>query len=141
MSRLLDTNTVSYLMQKRPAIVAHVARVGGVDNLSLAAIAAAELRHGVERMPEGRRKRGILTDLEAVLSRVEVRPFTADAAAAYGWAAALLEKDGVAFGFPDLAIASIALAEHITVVSNDAFFEHVHRVCGLKFERWEHSRT
>lgn len=135
MSRLLDTNTVSYLMQKRPAIVAHVARVGGVDNLSVSAITAAELRRGAERMPEGRRKRGVLADLEAVLGAMEVRPF--DAAAAYGWAAASLEKNGVAFGFPDLAIASIALVEHKTVVSNDAFFGHVHSVCGLKFERWE----
>ena len=51
-------------------------------------------------------------------------------------AAALLEDVGVAFSFPDLAIASIALIEDTTVASNDGFFEHVQRVCGLKFERW-----
>lgn len=51
--------------------------------------------------------------------------------------AALLEKEGVAWDWPDLAIASVALVEHMTVVSNDRFFRHVERVCGLRFERWE----
>jgi len=134
---LLDTNTVSYLIQKRPIIVDKVASAGGLSNLSVAAITAAELRYGVERMPEGRRKVNNLADLFTVLGEIEIRPFTEDAAAAFGWAAALLESAGVAFSFPDLAIASIALVEDITVASNDGFFEHVQKVCGLKFERWE----
>ena len=75
--------------------------------------------------------------MEAALSGLEVRSFDQDAAAAYGWAGMLLKKAGVGFSFPDLAIASIALVEHITVASNDGFFEEVRRVCGLKFERWE----
>lgn len=133
---LLDTNNISYLIQKRPAIAGKIADAGGLNNLSLAAISAAELRFGVERMPEGRRKRDNLTDLLTVLSGIEIRPFTEDAAAAFGWAAALLEDAGVAFSFPDLAIASIALIEDTTVASNDGFFEHVQRVCELKFERW-----
>lgn len=136
MAYLLDTNTVSYLIQKRPVIVDKVVDVGGLNNLSLAAISAAELRFGVERMPEGRRKRDNLSDLFTVLSTIEIRPFTEDSAATFGWAAALLEGAGVAFGFPDLAIASIALSEDMTVASNDGFFEHVQRVCGLKFDRW-----
>lgn len=137
MAYLLDTNTVSYLIQKRPVIVAKVTSAGGLSNLSVAAITAAELRYGVERMPEGRRKVNNLADLFTVLGDILVRPFTEDAAAAFGWAAALLESAGVAFSFPDLAIASIALVEDITVASNDGFFEHVRKVCGLKFERWE----
>jgi predicted nucleic acid-binding protein len=134
---LLDTNTVSYLMQKRSTIVGHVARVGGVNNLRVAAITVAELRLGVELMPEGRKKGELLANLDAALLGLEVLPFTQDAAAAFGWAAALLRKEGVAWGWPDLAIASVGLAEHMTVVSNDGFFKHVECVCGLKFERWE----
>lgn len=73
-----------------------------MDNLSVTAITVAELRYGVEKMPEGRRKQQHLTDLDAILNALEVRAFTQDAAAAYGWAGALLEKAGVAFRFPDL---------------------------------------
>ena len=124
-------------MQKRPAIVVYVAaRAGGVKNLSVATVTVAELRFGVERMPEGRRRQNHLVDLETVIGGIGIYPFTQDAAAAYGWAAALLESAGIAFSFPDLAIASIALVEDLTVASNDRFFGHVQRVCGLKFETW-----
>ena len=137
MTYVLDTNTVSYLIEKRPALVAKVAEAGGVNNLSVTAITIAELRYSVETMPEGRRKRKLREDMEAVLSGLEVRPFDQDAAAAYGWAGMLLKEAGVSFSFPDLAIASVALVEHITVASNDGFFGEVQAVCGLKFERWE----
>lgn len=133
MAYLLDTN----LIQKRPLIVAKVASAGGLSNLSVAAITAAELRYGVERMLESRRKENNLASLFTILEGLEIRPFNEDAAAAFGWAAALLEQAGVAFSFPDLAIASIALVEDMTVASNDGFFEHVQRICELKFERWE----
>jgi hypothetical protein len=29
------------------------------------------------------------------------------------------------------------MAENKTLASNDSFFEHVQRLCGLRFERWE----
>jgi predicted nucleic acid-binding protein len=134
---LLDTNTVSYVMQRRPTIVAKVTEAGGVNNLAVTAITVAELRYGVEAMPEGRRKQDRLASINTILEGLEVRAFTQDAGAAFGWAAALLEKGGVAWDWPDLAIASVALAEHMTVASNDSFFGHVERVCGLRFERWE----
>lgn len=124
-------------MEKRPAIVGKVREAGGLNSLSVAAITVAELRYGVERMPEGRKKRNNSAELYAALDSVEVLPFTQDAAAACGWAAALLEKEGVAWDWPDLATASVALAEHLTLASNDGFFEHVERICGLTFERWE----
>jgi predicted nucleic acid-binding protein len=123
-------------MQKRPSIVAAVAHAGGVSNLSVAAITVAELRYGVEALPAGRRKRSSMASLDAVLSGLEVRTFTEDTAAVYGRAGALLEASGVAFSFPDLAIASVALVDDMTVASNDSFFEHAGRVCGLGFERW-----
>lgn len=125
------------MMQRRPAIVAKVTEAGGVNNLAVTAITVAELRYGVEAMPEGRKKRDRLTSVDTILKSIEVRAFTQDAGAAFGWAAALLEKEGVAWDWPDLAIASVALTEHLTVASNDGFFGHVERVCGLPFERWE----
>lgn len=122
MSYLLDTNTVRYFMEKRPAIVGKVREAGGLSSLSVAAVTVAELRFGVERMPEGRKKRKNSAELYAALDSMEILPFSEDAAAACGWAAALLEKEGVAWGWPDLAIASVALAEHLTLASNDGVF-------------------
>lgn len=136
MSYLLDTNSVSYLMEKRPTIVTRVAEAGGVSNLAIATITLAELRYGVEILPESRRKRKRLASLDTVLKSIEAQPFTEDAAAMFGWAGSRLRSAGVAFSFPDLAIASVALAEDRTVASNDRFFRNAARVCGLKFELW-----
>ena len=125
-------------MEKRPSIVAKIGEVGGVANLSVTTVTVAELRYGVETMPEGAKKRARVASLDAIFfAGMEIRPFDQDAAAVFGWAGALLKNAGVAFDFPDLVIASVALAEDRTVASNDGFFRHVEKVCGLKFERWE----
>jgi predicted nucleic acid-binding protein len=47
------------------------------------------------------------------------------------------EPQAAGIDFPDLCIASVAIAENKTLVSNDGVFEHVRRVCGLRFERCE----
>lgn len=68
---------------------------------------------------------------------MDVRPFSADAARVYAETGATLRIAGTGFEFQDLAIASVAMAENETLASNDSFFEHVKRLCGLRFERWE----
>lgn len=87
---------------------------------------------------EGRRKTWLLNDLKELLgTRLDVRPFSSEAAGVFSEAGATLRRAGVGFSFQDLAIASAAIAENKTLASNDIFFEHVERLCGLRFERWE----
>jgi predicted nucleic acid-binding protein len=134
---LLDTNSVSYLMEKRSTIAAKIAGAGGLRLVAISAITVAELRYGVEALPAGRKRDARLTSLDAFLnSGIEILPFDRDAGSIYGWAGSLLKSAGVAFSFPDLAIASVALARGRTVASNDGFFERAQEVCGLSFERW-----
>jgi hypothetical protein len=77
---ILDTNVVSELMRPEPDVrVRHW--VGGrrADELATTAITVAEIRHGIERLPEGRRKEGLLsaaTDLFAAFGDL-VQPFDA----------------------------------------------------------------
>jgi predicted nucleic acid-binding protein len=135
---LLDINIASYVMRRRPSIVAKVEEAGGLGLLSVSTITLAELAFGIRILPEGRRKTSLLNNLGALLGmRMDVRPFSADAAEVFAEAGATLRRAGVAFSFQDLTIASIAIAENRTLASNDAFFEHVERLCGLRFERWE----
>lgn len=125
-------------MEERPSIVAKVGEVGGPNTLSLPTIALAETRIGVTTMPEGTRKARLLAGLEAFLATgIDVRPFSAQAAVVLSGAGAELQAEGIGIDFPDLCIASVAIAENKTLVSNDGMFEHVRRVCGLRFERWE----
>ena len=138
MNYLLDTDTASYLMERRPSIVSRVGEAGGPGLLSISVITLAELYYGVRSMPEGRRKTKRLDELEGMLGTgMEVRPFSAEAAGVYSETGATLREAGIAFKFQDLAIASIAMVENKTLASNDGFFEDVRRLCGLRFERWE----
>lgn len=83
----LDTNVVSELMRPEPDD--RVRRwVSGrrADELGTTAITVAEIRHGIERLPDGRRKAGLLsaaTDLFAAFGDL-VRPFDVQAAAWFG---------------------------------------------------------
>ena len=138
MNYLLDTDTASYLMERRPSIVSRVREAGGPGLLSISAVTMAELNYGVRIMPEGRRRTERLDALEKMLGTgMDVRPFSADAARVYSEVGAALRGAGIAFKFQDLAIASVAMTENKTLASNDGFFEHVERLCGLRFERWE----
>jgi toxin FitB len=108
---LLDTNIASYV-RRRPSIVAKVEEAGGLGLLSVSTITLAELAFGIRILPEGRRKTSLLNNLGALLgTRMDVRPFSADAAEVFAEAGATLRRAGVAFSFQDLTIASIAIAE------------------------------
>ena len=125
-------------MERRTSIVAKVREVGGPSLLSISTITLAELHYGIRIMPEGRKKTKRLDNLKQMLGTgIDVRPFSAAAAEVYSEAGATLREAGIAFKFQDLAIASVAIAENKTLASNDSFFEHVRRRCGLRFERWE----
>ncbi|MEJ7843063.1 MAG: PIN domain-containing protein [Rubrobacter sp.] len=138
MNYLLDTNIASYVMRQRPPIVAKIEEVGGLELLSVSTVTLAELAFGIRVLPEGRKKSELLSSLERMLgTRMEVRPFSTEAAWIFSEAGATLRRAGVAFSFQDLAIASVAMAENKTLASNDGFFTDVQRLCGLRFERWE----
>jgi predicted nucleic acid-binding protein len=107
---LLDTNIASYILRRRPSVVARVREVGGLELLSISTIALAELTFGIRIMPEGRRKITLLDGLDQMLrTGMDVRPFSAEAAGAFSEAGATLRQAGVAFSFKDLAIASSLL--------------------------------
>ena len=84
---ILDTNVVSELMRPEPdARVRQWVGERRADELGTTAITVAEIRHGIERLPEGRRKEGLLsaaTDLFAVFGDL-VQPFDALAAGWFG---------------------------------------------------------
>jgi predicted nucleic acid-binding protein len=127
LSYLLDTDAASYLMERRYSIVAKVREVGGPVLLSISTITLAEPYYGVRTMPEGRRKTRRLDDLRRMLEAgMDIRPFSVDAARVYAETGATLQIAGISVKGQDLAIAS-----------NDRFFGHVQRLCGLRFERSE----
>ncbi len=128
-SFLLDTDTVSYVLRGQgPAatkLTSHQPSEVCISTLTL-----SELRFGAER----RRSRRLHKLIDVFIASVDVAPFDAASAAAYGRVQAALESKGTPIGTLDTLIASHALALNLTLVSNN--LRHFSKVRGLKIVNW-----
>ncbi len=119
---ILDTNVVSELMRPEPD--ARVRQwVGGqqADELGTTTITVAEIRHGIERLPDGKRKESLLsaaTDLFAGFGHL-VRPFDAPAAAWFGPVMVRRARLGLPVQGFDALIASICRAQGATLATRN----------------------
>lgn len=127
---MLDTDTCSYVLKKRPVAVLEKFRRVGPDALVISAITAAELHYGAERHPT--RSTEIRRDIDDFLSRLVVLPWRAERE--YARARHALESNGNKIGNNDLLIGTHALAEGATLVTNN--LKHFRRISGLRIENW-----
>jgi toxin FitB len=129
-SFLLDTNVVSEWVKPvpNPGVIAWTADVDE-DRVFLSVITLAEVRHGVERMPAGSRRRGLAEWLEEDLPlRFEGRiiPIDATIADVCGRLVAHGENRGKRMEVMDAFLAATAEVHQFTIVTrNTPDFETV----------------
>ena len=134
MRYLFDTDTLSALLRRAssPALVRRLATTAPEDQ-STSSITAGELWYGARRL--GARGEELAARIEAaLLGNLLVMPFDTPAAKAYGALRSELERRGTPIGDADLRIASIAVANGLTVVTGNV--RHFERVPGLPVENW-----
>ena len=120
---LLDTNVVSEIYRPQPA----AAVIGWIDSqpstsLYLCTPVIAELRFGMERLPDGARKeriRNAIDRLESDLYRDRILTFDLAAAAEYGRLVAKRRKSGNVINPMDALIAAIGLANGAEVATRN----------------------
>jgi toxin FitB len=108
---LLDTNVISELMRREPS--AQV--VAWMDErprsrLGITAITQAEILYGIELLPKGRRKDGLLTAAQLMFLedfRGRIFPFSSDAAHAFAKIAAVRQTQGRPISQLDAQVAAI----------------------------------
>ena len=130
---LLDTTTFSFLMERRPEVVAHLESLEPEDRVGICTIVRGEILYGLERMPPGRRRREsgrAAAELFDVLACEALSEAVADAYARIKYDA---ERDGTQLAENDLWIAAMALAHGATLATSDTDFG---RVRGLNIEDW-----
>lgn len=127
---LLDTNTVIYVIKRRPAKVLKIFNKHATQ-MAISSITLAELMHGVEKSTQPERNLRVVEDF---YSRLEVLDYGARAAAHYGAIRAELERKGTTIGVNDLHIAGHARSEGLIVVTNN--LKEFKRVPGLQVENW-----
>lgn len=126
MRYLLDTNIISERSKPGPEQRCVAWLETHQEDCALSAISLAELQYGVERLPEGKRKRSLAQKLEYLQQDYQenLLPFDEAAAAEWGRYVARLEKRFGAgilaqLDYPDTQIGAIALAHGLTVVTNN----------------------
>ncbi|MBG1243781.1 type II toxin-antitoxin system VapC family toxin [Nostoc sp. NZL] len=130
MNYLLDTDTCIYWLKGRQPVRDKLLAVGW-DEVCICVITAAELYYGAynsNRVSEN------LSNAEDFIQNLPVVPLTDPALKKYGELKAQLRRIGQTIAEFDLLIASVALAENYTLVTNNT--RHYERINGLKLENW-----
>jgi toxin FitB len=128
MNYLLDTNVVSEWVkpQPAPAVVQWLAAVDE-DRVFLSVVTLAELRHGIDRLPPGQRRRRLDQWLTHDLrSRFDARIVFVDDVVADQWGTIVARREslGRPIGAMDALIAATAETHGLTLVTrNIADFE------------------
>lgn len=120
-SHMLDTNTVSSLVRGNAKVLARI-RQHEVSAICISSITEGELRYGLAKRPDATSLHLVVNEF---LRRAEVMPWDTDAARAFGFLRATMERKGKSLGAFDMLIAAHALSIDAVLVSNDKAFRFV----------------
>ncbi len=127
MNLILDTNVISELIAKQPdpKVVAWV-NAQDPQSVHLTVITIGEIRKGIAKLPDSKRKTQVQQWLEGdLLSRFHGRilPITTDVMLRWGVLTGELERQGIPLAAIDSLIAAIALEGHYALATrNEADF-------------------
>ena len=121
MNYLVDTNVFSELVKSKPDTRAHASFRATEGHLYVSAITIGQLRRGVERLPNGKRKAQLRAWLLALGERMQGRilGFNASTAHVWGQLKAKWEAAGVSVPSLDSQIAATAHRHQLTLVTRN----------------------
>jgi predicted nucleic acid-binding protein len=128
---LLDTNAVSDLMKDHAVLKGRVLRQS--SRVITTVTVVGEIRHGLERLPTGKRRTDLENRAAITLSFLKIETVTDAIADEYGRLKAESERLGLTVGDNDLWIASAARHLAVPLVSRDKIFS---LLPGLVVEDW-----
>ena len=127
---LLDTNILSDLVRNPQGLIAQKIASAGEGSICTSIIVAGELRFGARKLGSTQ----LTTQLNTILSAIDILPLEEPADHRYGELRAHLEKHGTPIGPNDMLIAAHALMlDCVVVTANEREFS---RVPKLKVENW-----
>jgi tRNA(fMet)-specific endonuclease VapC len=133
-SYMLDTDICIYLIKEKDPTLKLRLYEKGIGFIALSVITLAELSYGTGKSSLNEQNK---LALALFLAPFEILPFSADAALTYGQVRANLGQRGKIIGAYNMLIASHALSEGFTVVTNN--IAEFSRIEGLDVENWINS--
>jgi len=131
---MLDTNICCYILNKQPS--SYYKKLEQLEqsaaSITISSIVLSELQFGVAN---SKFKEQNQTKLNLLMSKLEVLDYSAKCAFFYGNLRADLKKRGIIIGNNDLFIASHAIAEQATLITNN--ISEFKRVKELILENWD----
>jgi len=128
---ILDTDTCIYWLKGNENIERSVVK-HGLGNIFITVITECELFYGAYKSMKKDRNLAIVRELK---TRIKTLHTVSGISSLYGKIKAELESNGRTPDDADLLIASIALLNNTTLVTNN--IEHFKRINGLKIENWK----
>lgn len=128
---MLDTNICIYILNNKPRDIKSHFDKYELGEITISAISVAELFFGVEK---SRFKESNTLALHAFLAHLQVLEFGSKEAGAYAKIRKDLERRKALIGAMDMLIASTAMANDLTLITNDS--KDFKRVVGLRLENW-----
>lgn len=132
---MLDTNICIFLLGKKKLTYfdqLDKLQAKTSNQIGISAIVLSELQYGIAN---SQNKKQNQQDLNILLSKLIILPYTDKSAFYYGEIRAELKKQGCIIGGNDLLIASHAVAEEATLITNNT--KEFQRINGLKIIHWE----
>jgi tRNA(fMet)-specific endonuclease VapC len=127
---LLDTDTVIYSLKGQEAVIRNL-EDHRHDTLKISAITLMELYYGAYKSEKAT---GNLARVRRIENAFDVIAVDYSISETFGMVKAALETQGIPLDDFDLVIAACALANNMTLVTNNE--KHFGRVDGLKLENW-----
>ena len=128
---LLDTNIISYWMRGDEKVIGRIKRHAPLD-LAMSTVTLAEILYGIEKSPIKKRERR--HKINQISSLLGLYSFDEAAAEEYALIRVQLETEGRVISERDTQIASIALANKLTVITHN--IKEFGRIGKLKSEDW-----
>ncbi|MBN1878478.1 type II toxin-antitoxin system VapC family toxin [bacterium] len=127
MNYLLDTCVISELVKPAPddSVIRWLKGIPS-DNLHLCVITIGELRKGIEKLPDSRKKSELIIWLTTLLEDYQDRIYPIDLSVAENWGIiqGAAEKSGNPMASLDSLIAAVAYTNNLTLVTrNERDFE------------------
>lgn len=120
---IVDTNVVSELMRPSPSPqVRDWVSAQAPGELCTTAITVAEIRYGLERLADGRRKQSLLSAATEVFAAFSayIQPFDADAAIWYATIVTRRDRLGLPIDGFDAQIAAICRTRGVALATRNA---------------------
>lgn len=130
MNYMLDTDTLIYFLKGNESVVKSFAKTP-LELLHTSIINHAELHFGAHNSAH---KKNNLDLIERFLKKMTLLPFCQKSSCIFAEQKAILKKKGQIIADMDLMIASISVANHMTLVTNNV--RHFDRIKDLKIANW-----